>query len=68
MKKLLFLFFLLLVISCENKKDEINVRSGITNTEAAGSAEIKNEDVNNFWKLYSKSEKNLLSSFNEGDK
>lgn len=68
MKKLLFLFFLLLVISCENKKDEINVRSGITNTDTSGSTEIKDEDVNNFWNLYLKSEKNLLSSFNEGDK
>ncbi len=68
MKKFLFLFLFFLVISCGSKKDEINVRSGITNMETSGNIEIKQEDIDNFWTLYSKREKNLLESFNNGDK
>ena len=49
MKKFLFLFLFFLVISCGSKKDEINVRSGVTNMETGGNIEIKQEDIDNFF-------------------
>ena len=69
MKKIICLFLLLLLLSCGKENKEINIRSGLDNMNGSGSVqEIKEEDIKDFWDLYSKTEKQMLDSFNEGDK
>ena len=69
MKKIICLFFLLLLFSCGKENKEVNIRSGLDSTESSGAVqEIKQEDIKDFWDLYSKTEKQMLDSFNEGDK
>ncbi len=69
MKKIICLFFLLLLFSCGKENKEINIRSGLDSIDSIGSVqEIKQEDIKDFWDLYSKTEKQILDSFNEGDK
>lgn len=65
MKKIIFLFFFLMLLSCKKEINETAVRSGIENLE---SIEIKDKDIDNFWNLYSKLEKQMLESFDNGDK
>ncbi len=69
MKKIICLFFLLLLFSCGKENKEVNIRSGLDSTESSGMMQdIKQEDIKDFWDLYSKTEKQMLDSFNEGDK
>lgn len=69
MKKIICLFFLLLLFSCGKENKEVNIRSGLDSTESSGTMQdIKQEDIKDFWDLYSKTEKQMLDSFNEGDK
>ena len=69
MKKIICLFFLLLLFSCGKENKEINIRSGLDSIDSSGSMpEIQQENIRDFWDLYSKTEKQMLDSFNEGDK
>ena len=69
MKKIICLFFLLLLLSCEKENKEINIRSGLGNVDGNSlGRDLKEEDIRAFWGLYSKTEKQMLESFNEGDK
>ena len=69
MKKIVCLFLLLLLVSCGKENREINIRSGLESMDGSGSIQgVKEEDIKSFWDLYSKTEKQMLDSFNEGDK
>lgn len=64
MKKIIFLIFLLFLLSCKKETSETVIRAGIENS---GNIEVENKDIDNFWALYSKVEKPMLESFDEGD-
>lgn len=69
MKKIICFFLLLLLVSCGKDNKEINIRSGLEGMNGSDSMQdIKQEDIKDFWDLYSKTEKQMLDSFNEGDK
>ena len=63
MKKVLFFLFFFLLVACKKNQD-MNLITGI---EDSAIIEIKDEDIDQFWKLYSENEEILLNSYNDGD-
>ena len=68
MKKIICLFLFLILLSCGKENKEINIRSGLGSVDGGSERMLKEEDIRAFWGLYSKTEKQMLDSFNEGDK